>query len=101
MEIKRYKKKPVTITAAKYGGRAEDAIPLITWIHVLGGSAEYRCKDNVCSGTSEGHDVVIRTLEGAMTVAPGDYVIRGVAGEFYPCKPAIFNVTYEEVEDTP
>jgi hypothetical protein len=41
----------------------------------------------------------INTLEGLMRVTPGDYVIKGVEGEFYPCKPDIFEKTYEMVED--
>lgn len=40
----------------------------------------------------------IFTLEGAMLAAPGDWIIKGVQGEFYPCKPEIFNATYEPVE---
>lgn len=43
--------------------------------------------------------IVIRTLEGDMKVSLGDYVIRGVQGEFYPCKPDIFAATYERVAD--
>ena len=41
----------------------------------------------------------IETLEGWMLVTPGDYVIRGVNGEFYACKPDIFAKTYEPVDD--
>ncbi len=41
---------------------------------------------------------VIKTLEGWLTVSPGDWIIRGIAGEFYPCKPDIFAKTYEPVE---
>ena len=41
----------------------------------------------------------IDTLEGTMRVSPSDWIIKGVAGEFYPCKPAIFDATYEEVTD--
>ena len=41
---------------------------------------------------------VIRTLEGEMIVSPGDFVIKGVNGEFYPCKPDIFWKTYERVD---
>ena len=41
--------------------------------------------------------LMIRTLEGDMRVSPGDYVIRGINGEFYPCKPYIFENSYEEV----
>lgn len=39
----------------------------------------------------------IDTLEGTMTAQPGDWIIRGVKGEFYPCKPDIFAATYEPV----
>ena len=42
--------------------------------------------------------IEIHTLEGVMTADEGDYVIKGVAGEFYPCKPDIFEQTYEVVE---
>jgi hypothetical protein len=42
----------------------------------------------------------INTLEGKMELSWGDYVIRGVKGEFYPCKPDIFELTYEMVEKT-
>ncbi len=43
--------------------------------------------------------LVIQTLEGDMTVSLGDWVIRGVNGEFYPCKPDIFEKTYEPVNE--
>jgi hypothetical protein len=39
--------------------------------------------------------IAIQTLEGVMVASPGDYIIRGVQGEFYPCKPDIFEATYE------
>lgn len=42
-------------------------------------------------------EIHIPTLEGLMTAAPGDFIIRGVHGEFYPCKPDIFRATYEAV----
>ena len=43
--------------------------------------------------------LVIETLEGNMVASLGDWVIKGVNGEFYPCKPEIFEKTYEKVED--
>jgi len=50
--------------------------------------------------TDAAQDVLhIETLEGTMRAEPGDWVIRGVKGEFYPCKPDIFEATYEAVED--
>ena len=43
-------------------------------------------------------ELIIKTLEGDMRADIGDYVIKGVKGEFYPCKPDIFEMSYEEVE---
>lgn len=45
---------------------------------------------------ADGPRIVIATLEGVMTAIPGDYIIQGVKGELYPCKPDIFDMTYEE-----
>ena len=45
-----------------------------------------------------GASIGIQTLEGVVWASPGDYIIRGVAGEFYPCKPDIFAATYEPAE---
>jgi hypothetical protein len=44
-------------------------------------------------------DLLIPTLEGALRASHGDYIIKGVKGEFYPCKPDIFELTYDLVED--
>ena len=41
--------------------------------------------------------IIIKTLEGDMKVSPNDYIIKGVKGEFYPCKPDIFEATYDKV----
>jgi len=45
------------------------------------------------------NDLYIKTLEGNMKVEDGDYIIKGVKGEFYPCKPDIFEMTYERIHD--
>jgi len=45
-----------------------------------------------------GHTIFIETLEGVMCANEGDWIIKGVKGEFYPCKPDIFDATYEPVE---
>jgi len=50
-------------------------------------------------GTKENPSIIIQTLEGDMTAQLGDWIIKGVKGEFYPCKPAIFDATYESPED--
>ena len=85
-----YKKKPVVIEAFKWTGdehQTEDP----AWINVPGVIC---CFENV--GTPE---VVLKinTLEGVMTARRGDYIIRGIKGEVYPCKPDIFEATYEPV----
>ena len=46
-----------------------------------------------------GTEPLIKTLEGWMKVTPGDWIITGVKGENYPCKPDIFEMTYEKVEE--
>jgi hypothetical protein len=45
----------------------------------------------------ENRYIQIQTLEGVMEASVGDWIIKGVKGEFYPCKPDIFKMTYEEV----
>lgn len=86
----RYRKKPVEITAHQFtGDNAED---LVFWI---GGDAEWYQRFNF--GKPETKVIVIPTLEGNMEATEGDYIIKGVQGEFYPCKPDIFEQTYELV----
>lgn len=50
--------------------------------------------------TTEGPYILINTLEGQMKARPGDWIIKGVSGEFYPCKADIFTKTYEQIERT-
>lgn len=83
--MQKYRKKPVVIEALQYHGQKSLSL-LVPWI---GESATF----------SEGK-LQILTLEGPMTVSKGDFVIKGVNGEFYPCKPDIFNKTYDLVKET-
>ena len=83
MPAKRYRKKPVEVQAVHYDGDNEREIGHFVGLDLSVMGRERR--------------LVIHTLEGNMTVSPGDYVIRGVQGEHYPCKPDIFESTYEEV----
>ena len=76
--IERYKKKPVSVSVCEYTGTNEDEI--LKW-----------CKTSFMENAS----LFIKTLEGKMHVSKGDFVIEGVQGEFYPCKPDIFAQTYE------
>lgn len=79
----KYRKKPVEVEAIQYTG---ENLPEI--INFVGRNLRVR-----------GNLVVIFTLEGEMIVSELDYVIKGVNGEFYPCKPDIFEKTYERVID--
>ena len=79
----KYRKKPVVIDAVQYTGANFNDIE-----EFVGGDAEFR----------EGQ-LVVATLEGPLRASPGDWIIKGVKGEFYPCKPNIFALTYETVDD--
>ena len=83
----KYRKKPVVIDAVQFTGDNGDAI--VKWIAngPAGGAAGV-----------DGERIRISTLEGTMHADKGDFVIRGVKGEHYPCKPDIFERTYDVVE---
>jgi hypothetical protein len=82
----KFRKKPVVIEAVQISHENDDAILVFM-------------QDTNCPFEVVGdHEIVIHTLEGDMTASPGDWIIRGVKGEFYPCKPDIFEATYEKVE---
>lgn len=84
----KYRKKPVIIEA-------------VQWDESLETLKKIGCERVSCSGHRDRPDectnLRIGTLEGAMSVSRGDYIIKGVKGEFCPCKPDIFEMTYEVV----
>lgn len=97
----KYRKKPVEIDAMQWDGTADGATPIIDWIISSGETATYTCSSPDRCAENDGdtpHSISIRTLEGTMRAGLGDWVIRGVKGEFYPCKPDIFAATYEKAE---
>lgn len=81
----KYRKKPVVIDAFRHNGNVMDAM---RWCVSVDGKTEWRI---------EGMSIYIPTLEGEMRADPGDWIIKGVKGEFYPCKHDIFETTYDEV----
>ena len=82
----RFRKKPVVIDAMQFIDNGDD---VVKWAKSLGADA-------LCWCTSATKTAIgIRTLEGEMRASSGDWIIRGVKGEFYPCKPDIFDATYE------
>ncbi len=82
----KYMKKPVIIEAVQWtGDNREEMEKFIT--HTI-----------LAKKNKEG-ELAIGTLEGVMTASKGDFIIRGVHGEYYPCKPDIFEETYEKVSE--
>jgi hypothetical protein len=86
----KYRKKPVVIEAIKFTGWNSTEIE--AWMIGRLARDKFGIRD-------AGHIVEIHTLEGVMDALPMDYIICGVKGEFYPCKPDIFDLTYEEVSE--
>jgi hypothetical protein len=92
----KYRKKPVVIQAVRWTpADLVHAGEMIGWL--LGNGAQFHHP----SGTGDSTTLAIQTLEGEMTAQSGDWIIRGVKGEFYPCKPDIFEATYDPASPPP
>lgn len=85
----KYRKKPVVIEAIQFDGSNDSANEVLAWIGHYGHEAR---------NTNGG--VVIKTLEGDHLARPGDFIIKGVKNEFYPCRDDIFRQTYEVVDES-
>ena len=85
----KYAKKPVVIDAWQYSGPSTGEEKEIEIIKNLTG----------CEAIAKNGRIVLPTLEGEHVLSTGDYIIRGVKGEYYPCKPDIFELSYEKVEE--
>lgn len=90
----RFRKKPVVIEAIQWTGTPESAEEIALFI---GATEEEPLKHTPSEDAPWAGTLSIPTLEGVMEASVGDWIIRGVAGEFYPCKPDIFEATYEPV----
>ena len=84
-----FRKRPVVIEAVQFTGRNHR--------EVLGFCYPDMSEDGLAGAEIMRLPIVIETLEGHMTASVGDWIIKGVKGEFYPCKPDIFEATYEPV----
>ena len=91
MNANKYRKKPVVIEALQWNGETAVDVKL-----ALGLSPTLMIGD--APEAERGTYLNILTLEGPLKVSRDDYIIVGVAGEVYPCKPDIFHATYDEVE---
>ncbi|MEM4261031.1 MAG: hypothetical protein QXG00_07355 [Candidatus Woesearchaeota archaeon] len=83
----KFRKKPVIIEAVQWSGSNHEEI--LQFMNVKKEDA----------GKLRNGPMIIYTLEGTMTASPGDWIIKGVKGEFYPCKPDVFQDNYEKVEE--
>jgi hypothetical protein len=101
--MQKFKKKPVVVEACQFNGSPESATeiyewatsanldldrlgsPVKTWVNI----SQFGEPDNLPV------EIWVETLEGTMTASVGDWIIRGTAGEFYPCKPDIFAALYD------
>ena len=89
--IRQYRKKPVVIEAVRFDGSSTGVGEIRRWME----TGVY--KRSGVRTMDLGREIVIHTLEGDIVASMGDYIIKGVQGEFYPCKPDIFEQTYESV----
>lgn len=87
-----YRKKPVEVEARQFDHTDRSWKELIMWGHEYGVLIKY----NDATIGDPAH-LLIHTLEGKMRADIGDWIIKGVANEFYPCKPDIFAATYDKV----
>jgi len=101
----KYRKKPVVIEAHRWfkngdhpkdGGGALREGELVRYYRTPELDGQNVCKH--CGNIMHNHGW-IDTLEGGHIVCPGDWIVEGVEGEFYPCKPSVFYTTYEKVEE--
>lgn len=90
-QMRKFRKKPVVIEAVQFDGTRNG-------IDAIEDFMGKPCGHNFIGGDPGHFEMWIETLEGGHKASPGDWIIRGVKGEFYPCKPDIFAATYEAVE---
>lgn len=89
----KFRKKPVVIEAKQWlPDDMEAAGRVVGWLVASGAD------HGISRGLGDRSVLCIRTLEGVMEAMPGDWIIQGVAGEFYPCRDDIFAATYEPAE---
>lgn len=82
--VKKYRKKPMVVDTIQYDGTNQKEIEEWT---------------NYYAFEKQGRGFVVETLEGFIHISKGDWVVRGIKGEYWPVKPDIFALTYEEVQD--
>ena len=99
----KYRKKPVVIEAIQWVGKNErnmfDFLTNNTKTDIIPTLEEDTFRVDLCNGGCQPGNLIIKTLEGEMKAEIGDYIVKDVNGEFYPCKSDIFTKTYDLVAD--
>lgn len=92
----KYRKKPIIIEAIQWNGNNLEEV-----MKFIGSEFKYETNTSYATDKFVYFDgrLLLHTLEGTMQLSLGDYIIKGIKGEFYPCKPDIFEETYEVVEE--
>lgn len=103
--VKKYKTKPCEIEAIQWTGNNikeilvfQGKIPHVDYYPETGGFNSIRFEEWIYNQTDLNNRITINTLEGDMKANIGDYIIKGLRGEFYPCKSDVFKKKYEEIK---
>ena len=91
----KYRAKPTIKEAIQFDGTIMGKMTIERFMGLIPGAL-----DANYNGTPQPEEIIIPTLEGEHIASKMDYIVKGIRGEFYPCKPDIFEATYETVEDT-
>jgi hypothetical protein len=85
----KFRKKPVVIEAMQFNS-LDSYLEIVAWMKACGDTSALANEVKYSMPI-----MLIQTLEGTMAANPGDWIIKGIKGEFYPCKPDVFEATYE------
>ncbi len=100
--IKKYRKKPIVVEAVKLTGEDSNIREVVEFLNnksklSVDKNFETRDRFSTYCDMVRRDGMKIATKEGVMTADIGDFIIKGIEGEFYPCKPEIFKKTYKEI----
>jgi hypothetical protein len=90
-----FRKKPVVINAVQLNEDKQSISDAIEFVYNIGMETSMFLRDATLNQVIKDQGLIISTLEGNMKASFGDWIIRGVNGEYYPCKPDIFDKTYD------
>lgn len=95
----KYRKKPVVIEAMQLINECDSIVNCIEFCMSIGMETSILGTNATIENVKNNNGFIIDTLEGKMKVSFGDYIIKGIEGEFYSCKKSIFEASYEKVEE--